>query len=51
MKLLTNLFLYPMIASNGDRVEMIGSMGFMIDSREGDRSCTLYLSFYRVRLF
>lgn len=51
MKQLTYFFLYPMIASNGDRVEMVGSMAFVIDPRDADRSSTLDLSFYRVRLF
>lgn len=45
VKQLTNLFLYPMIASNGDQIEMVGSMGSMIYPRNGDRSCTLDLSF------
>lgn len=40
-----------MIASSGDRVEMVGSMAFMIDPRDADGSSTLDLSFYRVGLF
>ena len=51
MKQLTSSFLYPMIAGSGDRVEMVGSMAFMIDPRDADRSSTLDLSFYGVRLF
>lgn len=40
-----------MIASSGDRVEMVGSMAFMIDPRDARRSSTLDFGFYRVRLF
>lgn len=51
MEQLTNSFLYPMIASGGDRIEMVGSMAFMINPRDADRSSTLDFSFNGVRLF